>query len=697
MAKTSLQKKLSYYDKLIADSKNSPLAGKYGKVCSTLEELVTLSKKLNKPEINMTPDDFANLTSKYQLVQQACNEFLGEKSQNSFDKSYAVIVKNIANVLNRDIKTLEQCNSKEPGSLSDIIKKSRTHMVHIKKRDIQTEGGALSQRIPIKTNSGVKGFFTAKVTYNIDKKWSEEIDKFTDRFGAFSETYKKNLEKLKTNENMIDVFCRYNPGCKTDEFLRMGGTKSALFNRLGEVAKLIGMDKTYVEMNNPEKQVIREFVNAMSSMANQYNFMKAGGIKKDSNLSDRNCAMTDIAKLLKCSHILANSVPMTIDIDGEKVEGVFMETAEGTDIGRLKEDDDILDARANSFKDYNAIGQILDLQVLDYICGNIDRHPANMIYQFGRNQNNKVVLKGIKGIDNDCSLGTPDIQSKTPIQDMVKPEDMQFIRNDTLQIIMGLKPEAVQMKLQQYELSDEEKNAVWQRIEKVREAFQKGKIKVVGKTPYDMNYVFNRNKKVDNYLKKIEDMAEACDIEKYADYQKGNNEVHYMKDRQMANKVMFGNQDRISELRAQMNKAKAVFFSSSEYKMMEKRFEKIEILTNEIKQIGDPEKIPEETAIELNKAYKELEEKAMTYLQLKKIVPSTTRGIRRMELAQSLMDFAQDTLYRAKSEPKKEVEVQNETTKETEVKKEESKETKMLEEETKEIQTDAEELDTFIK
>ena len=130
------------------------------------------------------------------------------------------------------------------------------------------------------------------------------------------------------------------------------------------------------------KEAIRNFINDMSGMVNQYYVMKTAGIVKNSNLSDRNCAMTDMANLLGCSGILAKSVPMKIVVDNEIVEGVFMETVEGTDINRVKEDDIVLDASQDSFNHSKALDQLLDLQVLDYICGNIDRHGGNMIYQF---------------------------------------------------------------------------------------------------------------------------------------------------------------------------------------------------------------------------------------------------------------------------------------------------------------------------
>ena len=73
---------------------------------------------------------------------------------------------------------------------------------------------------------------------------------------------------------------------------------------------------------------------------------------------------------------------MKVEIDGVEVDGVFMESAEGTDINRLKKDDPIFQANFKSFENPEALQQVVDLQVLDFICGNIDRHLGNMFYQF---------------------------------------------------------------------------------------------------------------------------------------------------------------------------------------------------------------------------------------------------------------------------------------------------------------------------
>ena len=65
--------------------------------------------------------------------------------------------------------------------------------------------------------------------------------------------------------------------------------------------------------------------NALSPITRKQGVMAVSGIKKGDVISSRNCAMTDVAKMLGCQKLIANSTPMKVEINGREVEGVFME------------------------------------------------------------------------------------------------------------------------------------------------------------------------------------------------------------------------------------------------------------------------------------------------------------------------------------------------------------------------------------
>ena len=110
--------------------------------------------------------------------------------------------------------------------------------------------------------------------------------------------------------------------------------------------------------------------------------------------------MTSIEKALGM-HVLADSHKVTIKKDDGVFDGIFMENADGTDFIALKSDDKRLKIKESEFNNRELLKSIADLQILDYICGNVDRHVGNMFIKFD-NTNSKII--GVTGIDNDSSF-----------------------------------------------------------------------------------------------------------------------------------------------------------------------------------------------------------------------------------------------------------------------------------------------------
>ena len=612
----------------------------------------------------MSEAEFTQLKEYYQNVQTACQSYFDANvTLNSFEQSRQGIVKGISRLMTKDMAVLDKCNPKEPGSLSEIIGRSRSHTIVLKGDVIHRVGGALSSRIPLKTPSGKKGFFTPTSTYNMDKEWIGQIDKHMDKLTGFKHIDKSILENLKTKPELIHKFCVYCPGRPLKEYLKLTKDKDKTRERIYNVAAVLGVGKNdkeakaMLEANTGMNKAICDFIDSMAMMANQYAIMYTAGIKKGSNISQRNCAMSDMARLLGCSGVVANSAPMKIKIGNQEVEGVFMETAEGTDIHNLKDDDLIFKASSTSFHKTKAMDQVMDLQVLDYICGNIDRHDANIVYQFGKDKKGNVIFTGIKGIDNDCAFGTVNPKDGSKIQHMIHPDNMQFIREEMLIKLESIDENVIKTQFAHYNFSEKEIEAVCSRVEQVKQAVKEGKLHKMEKDFWEKNSVTDVKTKASNYITKMKYIAEDCmggykRDPRYAKY----NEISYMKDRRELNKVLLTKGDDIARLREQMNNAKKGFFNSSEYNMMKKGFERVEKLSQELKTeyAGHPEKIPEEKSAQLEKAYTELADKTYRYIQLKKIVPSSTNGQKRIEFAQNLLEFAGDTLQEATKKPEME-------------------------------------------
>ena len=647
MAKTYLQRNTSYYQRIIAEGKNSPQYQNYKKICEELEKLVDTSNQLSEANRKLSETEFNDLKQKYAQTENAFNDYFKDEANfKGLEVSRAGILKDILKVLKKDIKELDVCDPKEPGTLSEIIDRSRSHMITISEKDISTIGGNLSERIPIKSNKGPKGFFTRKTYFNPDNEWSKKLEDFENQFGSVSEECKKNLQLLKSNEEFQLSFCKLFPTTKMEFKKRYKD-----IDKLCSMATKLGManndqaSKTLLLSNNKLFDNLSRFAVSAFSVVAQQMVMELAGIKKGSPISSRNCAMTDVAQLLGCDHLLANSVNMKIKIGDEIVEGVFMETADGTDLKRLKYDDPIFDTKLDSFQNPEALMQVADLQVLDFICGNTDRHGFNMVYQFAREKNNQVKFTGIKGIDNDCAFGVPDVKSDKQIMRMVKPEKMKFITTSMLDKLANIDKKQLEFKLLNNGLSKDEIQAVYDRIDMVLEAEKNNKFIHADKEYWEKNKLANNKNASENYFESVKDIMVNCRGNDYKNFAKTSVQVKYVEEVTAAKHTLAKKMDDINNLMDMMKQSKAMF-NSEEYEFMEQGFKTIKTLSDQYKQTyeKDHSNITEEMTDQLIDAYIELAKKTEQYISLKKLDPFTTRGKNRVKFASKLLEFAHETL-----------------------------------------------------
>ena len=198
-----------------------------------------------------------------------------------------------------------------------------------------------------------------------------------------------------------------------------------------------------------------------------------GKIPDGSRLDNRNAAMSAMADLLGVPKLLARSRPMKLVMpDGTEVEGTFMLEGQGLDPQNLSEEAAGIDKNAcvaktadekaavsKGFKD------LADLQILDYLCGNVDRRWANMLYQFTEGKK----FRGVQGIDNDCSLGLTMPAADQAEKEMAALEDMKVISASMEKAVMELTPDTLRFCLQGFDLSQEELDAAAHRLNTLKE------------------------------------------------------------------------------------------------------------------------------------------------------------------------------------------------------------------------------------
>jgi hypothetical protein len=200
-------------------------------------------------------------------------------------------------------------------------------------------------------------------------------------------------------------------------------------------------------------------------------------VAPSSELSKRNVATSRMARLLGLDGMIVSSQMAEVEINGNRMRGIIMDEAPG------KPAPDIDEAhRRPVMYSSNAFRQLLNLQVFDIICGQVDRHMGNYVCQEDASQRTHIGLTSIIGIDNDMSFGTltyKDI-SERGTQGLNRMRNIEidgnlyapFIDYDLYERLRNITEEQINYEMCDI-LSKEERKALFDRIKGVQTAFEK--------------------------------------------------------------------------------------------------------------------------------------------------------------------------------------------------------------------------------
>ena len=238
------------------------------------------------------------------------------------------------------------------------------------------------------------------------------------------------------------------------------------------------IDKT--EASRPFRTALAGLLNKCSDIENERGLYQNAFLQHNDNIDQRNTAMTVTADLLESPNIIARAHDVRVRKGGQVREGTFMEWADG--LGR----DDINTNKDNAFKDVRsnmmtreALLDISDLQVADFISGNPDRHMGNAIFKFGKPENNEIRVKHSVGIDNDLSFGAlfmKDLGEMASYQEKKKfifPENMLMMRQSTANAVLNMTKDTVQVAYRPYIKSEKQLDAIWDRVQGVQKQLRK--------------------------------------------------------------------------------------------------------------------------------------------------------------------------------------------------------------------------------
>lgn len=355
-------------------------------------------------------------------------------------------------IMAADTAAFRHYNPKSPEelkSLPTILEESRIPVMDQGSKQIKSVGGAQSSRFPMTIigpdGKPMPGMFTKAQVFDplgdinriiaaAAKKTGPDgkalLNGFMEAYRAYYTQNPDNLHPVKDNPAMVLNFllnCR-KPGAK-DESMSMSADRI-----LSEIAKVRGRTPEQIK-NALGKDALKALGSGMERIVFDVS-IKASEVKmtEGTRIDRKNAGMSTVAELLGIGGVVCHARPMKLKgPNGEIVDGTFMAMAEGVDPMHPGRNGHLVDYNRLKDSDGRALESIADLQVLDYLCGNIDRHGYNLFY--GANMENG--FYGVQGIDNDSSFGLITDQ-KTKTRRMPMPNTMGVISKTTADRVMKL-------------------------------------------------------------------------------------------------------------------------------------------------------------------------------------------------------------------------------------------------------------------
>ena len=369
-------------------------------------------------------------------------------------------------------------------TLPTLLEDARTVTVDTRGAQLQGKvGGLNSSRQPLTFRDSrgkiVTGVFTPKKERNnweyINTKMNEIADKCPTEEGAnMVRTFlSKRLDSVKEKYPKADLVTQ-----KEWVFEQCVKKETELVDpvRLSEVfaetfpQELAGKKISSVIGEDNYNELLDEMNEAFTGYNQNVHHAK---IPDGSRIDNRNSAMSAVADLLGMPGVIARARPMKIiDENGNVIEGTFMTEAKGEDVNNLTEKAKNYGPHSLQGMSGKAFHDIADLQVLDFICANMDRHPGNLFYQF--NENNK--FDGAQGIDDDMSFGNVVPNGGESIHHMIGLNHMLAINESTAKKVMSLKNDELKFALRGFGLSEKELNSAAKRLGMLRRAISDSKI-----------------------------------------------------------------------------------------------------------------------------------------------------------------------------------------------------------------------------
>ena len=207
---------------------------------------------------------------------------------------------------------------------------------------------------------------------------------------------------------------------------------------------------------------------------------KTAKIDEGADITKRNVATKRVAEALGLSDLVVGTKLAQVKVGDKKISGIVMDHAEGTSHHDIQ-----YEANNNNKKTSyspNAYKQIMALQVLDMICGQVERNSSNFLCTYKKDEKGNYIIDKVTAIDNDLSFGNISFDQmehygntkQGPARSIVdRFGNMQIpaIDNELAQSILNIKPEELEYRMLDI-LSKKERKALVDRLKGVQRAIR---------------------------------------------------------------------------------------------------------------------------------------------------------------------------------------------------------------------------------
>ncbi len=384
---------------------------------------------------------------------------------------------NLTALLVRNRNNLKFLATDKLPPLASVMRSNLKPTIELTERSQSKIGANMSSREAVEYTDeyGVlhRGFFTENV-YETSKE--DDVTAAIKEFKLKYPAYDKELDIIFPDKKAPDRMANINKLFEIRDCLNKENVDQAT-ELLKEFIDNTKWSSDQIKKDAKFGKMITELVDQIipPRKVNQHAVLKASGITEGDELASRASAMSDVALALGFPELLIESRNVTVKIGDKTIDGVMMEGAapDMRDPSHITLNDPFFSNKIHKQMDSPEIlSSFANLQILDFLCGNTDRHMGNFFWKQDLSDPDNPKLLGIQGIDNDTSFGA-----------ITDGGEMKLAYHDNLKIITPEMAAAVEklskynlyMILKPYSLRKEQEEAAEARLELLQKLIKNGR------------------------------------------------------------------------------------------------------------------------------------------------------------------------------------------------------------------------------